>query len=204
LRWFVSDPHFMHENILKFCRSSYASVDVMNSDMVSIWNSFVKPEDTVYDLGDLAFKTGLRKDDINALLKTLNGTHILIKGNHDERKKIAYFSAIKELHDSLIIEIGGVEFLLSHFPYKENMAQKDIVERPECFTNGRLDKDGKRMPLLHGHTHELFTIRPGGLCLCWDRWKRPVSEDEVLAIFKDTNGFTENLDKYNDLHGGVK
>ncbi len=201
MRWFVSDTHFMHENILKFCRSNYASVDTMHEDMVSIWNSYIKPEDTVYNLGDLAFKTGLREKELDVLLKSLNGRQILVKGNHDERKKVAKFSAITELHDRLIIEIGGVEFLMSHFPYKENMAAKDVADRPECFTEDLLDEDsGARVPLLHGHTHELFTIRPGGLCLCWDRWHRPVSEEEVFAIYKDTNGFLENLDKYNAMH----
>jgi calcineurin-like phosphoesterase family protein len=182
----------------------FASVDTMHEDIVSMWNSQVKPEDTVYNLGDLAFKTGQREKDLDALLKSLNGTQILIKGNHDETKKIAKFSAITELHKDMVIEIGGIKFLMAHFPFKESMPAKDVVERPECFTPGRLGEDGQRMPLLHGHTHDLFTMKPGSLCLCWDRWHRLVNEDEILDIYKDTNGFKENLDKYNNMHGGIR
>ena len=176
----------------------------MHEDIVSVWNATVKPEDVVYNLGDLAFKTGQREKDLDALLKGLNGEHILIKGNHDETKKIAKFSSIKELHRDLEIEIGGVKFLMSHFPFQESMPAKDVAERPECFTPGRLGEDGKRMPLLHGHTHDLFTMKPGSLCVCWDRWHKLLSEDEILAIYKDTNGFTENLEKYNNMHGGLR
>jgi len=204
LRWFVSDTHFFHRNILVFCRQNFVTLDEMHKNMIGIWNSVVKPEDTVYNLGDLAFQTGSMKGEINGILAALNGRHILVKGNHDERKKIANFPKIEELHDALNINIQGVDFLMSHYPYKENMAEKDMKERPECFTEDVNGEDGKRLPLLHGHTHELFTIRPGGLCLCWDRWHRPVSEDEVLAVFNDTNGFIENLEKYNDLHRSVK
>lgn len=175
----------------------------MHEDIVAIWNSQAKPEDVVYNLGDLAFKTGMREKELDTLLRGLNGTQILIKGNHDKTDKIAKFSSIKELHNDLVIEIGGIKFLMAHFPFQESMPEKDVRERPECFTPGRLGEDGKRMPLLHGHTHDLFTMKSGSLCLCWDRWHRLVSEDEILEIFKDTNGFTENLDKYNNLHGGV-
>jgi len=151
----------------------------------------VKPEDTVYNLGDLAFQTGSMKGEINAILYALNGKHILLKGNHDKRKRIANFPKIEELHDTLEMNIQGVDFLMSHYPYKNAMPEKDKLERPECFTP---DSD---LPLLHGHTHDLFTMSKGALCLCWDRWHKPVSEAEIMQVYNDTNGFTENFDKYN-------
>lgn len=195
MNWFVSDLHIFHRNILVFCRNHFASLDDMHKDMIQVWNSFVKPEDTVFNLGDLAFQTGSMKGEIGAILHAMNGRHILIRGNHDERKKIANFSKIEIMHDNLIHNIQGQDFLLSHFPFESAMPDKDKKERPECFTPQRF-VEGKVLPLLHGHTHEAFTIRPNSLCLCWDRWHRPVSENEIMDIFHDTKGFTENLDKY--------
>ena len=55
----------------------------MNKDIVEKWNRKVKPTDTVYILGDMFFKF----QDIQYVkdtLKKLNGTKILVKGNHDK------------------------------------------------------------------------------------------------------------------------
>ncbi len=196
MNWFVSDLHFNHLNIMNFCRTEFKSLTEMHESMIASWNKYVSTNDTVYNLGDLAFQTSLKRNETNAILERLNGKHILIKGNHDETKRIAYFPKIVEIHDSLTLNIDGVDFLLSHYPYKENMPEKDKEERPNCFTPSTFI-NGKVNTLLHGHTHSEYTIRPNQLCLCWDRWHRPVSEIEIIKIYKDTKGFTENFDKYN-------
>ena len=185
-----SDSHFNHENIIKYCRPEYSSVDEMNWDIIKKWNEVVSPNDTAYILGDFAFKTGLKKEEARHIAYSLNGKKILILGNHDNLKQIHDFP-FEKIEKNLNINIQGVDFLLSHYPYKHAMPEKDKLERPECFTP---DND---LALLHGHTHDLFTISKKALCLCWDRWHKPVSEDEIMQVYNDTNGFTENLEKYN-------
>lgn len=54
--WLVSDTHFNHSNIIKYCNRPYQSVSEMDWDMVEKWNSVVKPNDHVYHLGDVYMK----------------------------------------------------------------------------------------------------------------------------------------------------
>jgi len=194
---------FWHTNILKWAsiRSAWSTEDEMNKGLIKAWNSVVKPEDTVYNLGDLAFKAGSKTAEINAILWALNGRHVLIKGNHDDRKKIALFTSIVEFHDELILEIQGVRFLLKHYPYEHAMKESDKTERPDSFTNARYDeKTGKLFPLIHGHVHDHFAMKKHCLNVGFDAWGRLLSEDDVISIYNDTNGFTENFEKYNEMN----
>lgn len=196
MQYLTSDLHFNHDNILKFCRTEFSDVLTMNEELVKTWNDNVSHDDTVFNLGDLAFKTSDKRQETITILDRLKGKHILIKGNHDSDKHISHFTKLSQYHRNLMINIGGIEFLLSHFPFQEFMREKDKKERQYCFTE-KVYKDGKLIPLLHGHTHEAYTIRPNQLCVCWDIFHRPISELEILKIYYDTNGFTENLEKYN-------
>jgi len=74
--WIISDTHFGHENIIKYCNRPFSSVDEMNHIMVENWNKVVKDEDIVYHLGDVYFKN-------NSMLSALKGRKRLILGNHD-------------------------------------------------------------------------------------------------------------------------
>ena len=51
----------------------------MDWNLIQNWNSVVKPDDFVFDLGDFAFATNGRWKE---LLSQLNGHHYLILGNH--------------------------------------------------------------------------------------------------------------------------
>lgn len=52
--WLTSDTHFGHENIIRYCSRSYASLREMDYDMARRWNERVGPADLVYHLGDFA------------------------------------------------------------------------------------------------------------------------------------------------------
>lgn len=77
--WFYSDPHFYHNNVIRYCSRPYATVEEMNEDLVRRWNTVVRPEDTVYCLGDfsMAFRA------VELFSPRLMGNKILIPGNHD-------------------------------------------------------------------------------------------------------------------------
>jgi len=84
-RFFCSDHHFDHSNIIKFTRADgctpvrdFSSVDEMNEHMIERHNSVVKANDVVYFLGDVTIpRRGLRH------IARLNGKKRLIMGNHD-------------------------------------------------------------------------------------------------------------------------
>ena len=48
----TSDTHFNNDNIIKYCNRPFFNHKDMNEALIANWNSVVKPEDTVYHLGD--------------------------------------------------------------------------------------------------------------------------------------------------------
>ena len=120
--WITSDLHFGHANIMKFCSVSRArfrnDVAYMNEAMVKEWNDLIAPEDTVYILGDVAFMSG---SDAARMVNRLNGTKILVRGNHDRKTlmDVSFRNAFKEVHDYLDINYSGTKVVMFHYPISE-------------------------------------------------------------------------------------
>lgn len=88
-KWFISDTHFFHPNIIKFLHAgerlrSFASLDDMHETIVKNWNAVVGPNDFVYHLGDVTFQY---HRPFQELMHSLNGHKRLIVGNHDKLKQ---------------------------------------------------------------------------------------------------------------------
>lgn len=85
--WVTSDWHYGHEGILKFVDyqgqrvREFDTVDQMNECLLDSHNSVVKPQDIVWNLGDVFF--GSKEKFIEARPK-FNGAIRLIFGNHDD------------------------------------------------------------------------------------------------------------------------
>ena len=99
--FFTGDLHFGHKNVLTFDNRPFATVDEMDAELIRRWNNKVGKGDLVYVLGDLIWKS--RINDAPALIKSLNGQNILIKGNHDRflhnSKAKAALAGIKDYDD---------------------------------------------------------------------------------------------------------
>ena len=76
----ISDTHFNHANVIKYCNRPFEDVEQMNETLIKNWNETVSNNDVVIHLGDVGFG---KKEEIAAIIKRLNGRKILIKGNHD-------------------------------------------------------------------------------------------------------------------------
>lgn len=80
--YLTSDTHFFHCNIIKYCNRPFMNEYEMNRVLVQNWNERVKPEDTVYHLGD--FGVGVKDQrELAELAYSLNGNIFLLKGNHE-------------------------------------------------------------------------------------------------------------------------
>ena len=114
--WVISDTHFYHTNIIKYCDRPFANAEEMDSIMMFNWNKAVEPEDTVYHLGDFAYGKG-SKERIRWYLNQLNGTKILIRGNHD-RETVSWYRS-RGFYNVIGGEYWEYEkgVLLSHRPY---------------------------------------------------------------------------------------
>lgn len=86
-KFFISDTHFYHNNILKFTsdgkriRHLFNSLEEMHEYMIEKWNSVVEDNDYVYHLGDVTFQY---HSGFNELMSRLKGKKRLIVGNHDK------------------------------------------------------------------------------------------------------------------------
>lgn len=131
----TSDTHWGHANIIKYCQRPFASVADMNEYMIKAWNRVVRPEDTIYHLGDFSFLNQLESTKI---ISQLNGKIKIVPGNHDKsiRAIAKGDNPGFELLDSIIeVYLDGTMFVLCHFPI-ESWHKKE---------HGSIH--------LHGHSH---------------------------------------------------
>lgn len=111
----ISDTHFRHAGSVKWLEPDgsktreFETSDEVDELMIENWNKTVKPVDKVYHLGDVSMGTNAAVSDI---LKRLNGTKVLIKGNHDIGKLSWYAEHFKDVRGSW--QLG--DYILTHIP----------------------------------------------------------------------------------------
>jgi len=187
--FFTSDHHFSHANVIKYCNRPFSSVEEMNEELVKRWNEAVKPEDTVYYLGDFA----LSQTAVTTYLPRLNGEKHLIAGNHDhvhpayykqnlakrERRRELYLnSGFKTISMIGYRIVNNQVLLMSHLPYSGDHA--GLEDRYKEF---RPENNG--LVLLHGHVHTTWKVRGHMINVGVDVWDyKPVSIDEIANILK--------------------
>lgn len=135
--WFTSDTHFGHRPIIKYCNRPFESSTDMDIEMIERWNAVVRPNDTIYHLGD--FTMHKTKDIVDEILAALNGKKILITGNHDSNF-VKNHPAWHEVHQYLEIKGPDREYWLTMFHY------------PIGSWNGAYHNSWH----LHGHSHGTF------------------------------------------------
>jgi calcineurin-like phosphoesterase family protein len=135
--YFTSDSHFGHARILELSNRPFKTVAEMEEVLVANWNARVAAGDTVYHLGDFAMHP---RDDIPRILARLNGTIVLVDGNHDHKKTLTHFGVV---HRRIDLTVDGVDVHMVHNPAQAHAQPNQIV--------------------LCGHVHEKWArILPGG------------------------------------------
>lgn len=119
--WVISDTHFGHENILSFTNQDgsrvrhFDNVKDMDDFMIDRWNHYVKPNDRVYHLGDVA----IARKNIS-IMKYLNGKKVLIKGNHDIFALKDYVPYFEDIRAYTVRDYGFGNIIMSHIPILRN------------------------------------------------------------------------------------
>lgn len=110
--YFIADTHFNHYNIIKYCNRPFKDSKEMNVYIIKQWNSVVTDNDVVYHLGDVGFGTN---EMLKGLITSLNGTKILIRGNHDFKRGINAWKEVgfKEVYKKKL-QIDN--YILTHEP----------------------------------------------------------------------------------------
>ena len=70
--YYTADTHFGHKNIIKYCERPFKSASHMDEVIIKNWNAIVKPEDTIFHLGDFSMEKNPER--IEKWLSRLNGT----------------------------------------------------------------------------------------------------------------------------------
>lgn len=128
--YFISDTHFFHKNIIKYCNRPFNSVEEMNNTIINNWNKTVKKEDIVYHLGDFI----LNNNELESIVKRLNGKIYFIRGNHDH-KSINYYNRMGLNVIPTQTKLDEYKIVLSHRPLSDEQI-------PKGYKN------------IHGHIHE--------------------------------------------------
>ena len=80
------------------------------------------------------------------------------------------------------------------------MTEYDQEERQDCFTEKMKNrKTGENYPLICGHVHSSWAVKDESLNVGWDIWGRPLSEGDILFIYKNTDGFKRECKTSADL-----
>lgn len=174
--YFISDTHFGHENIIKYCNRPFDNVDQMNTVMVKEWHTQIPKDADVFYLGDVAMK--MNPNRLKEILQILPGKMYLIAGNHDKlilkRDDLrACFAAVCDIGE---IVIDGQSVILCHYPL-ESWPGKH-----------------RKVLHLHGHSHgkarAVLNRLDVGVDATGGRW-RPVSWAEVVDLQEGVNAAIE-------------
>jgi len=152
--WFTSDTHFNHKNIIEYCKRPFKTVEQMNEALIKKWNAKVMKDDIVFHMGDFIWK------EYWNIKHRLNGTVILIQGNHDEDNR----SAIKQM----TITFNHKDWVLTHIPFEEHIP--DLC--------------------LCGHVHSAWKYKKYGhkimINVGVDVWNfEPISMKQILDFIRD-------------------
>lgn len=201
--FFTADLHLGHELVAKERTRGWVLPRVVGAEVTAHdrvlahrWDATVKPDDTVWVLGDLCAGGPTATRRALEWIDARPGVKHLVAGNHDKvhpmhrdahKWQREYLeSGFESVQAFARRRIDGQQVLLSHFPY-----EGDHTARSR-FDQYRLPCEG--LPLLHGHTHSserVTSVLPDGdlhvstpqVHVGVDAWDlTPVSIDQVAEL----------------------
>ena len=158
--FFIADTHFGHSAIIRYENRPFADVREQEEVLIKNWNDVVTAEDTVYMIGDFGLSES--EEETRRVCQVLNGTKILVMGNHDTNSPEWYRNCGFAEASPWPIIIEGF-WILSHEPLyiNENMPYANI----------------------YGHVHANPSYKDASrqsVCVCVERTDyRPISFEDV-------------------------
>lgn len=163
--WLTTDTHWNH---VKMVAKKFRPIDY-EERIRRNWNAMINPLDVVFHLGDVICG---REGELAGILENLNGTKILVRGNHDEGRSVTWFleHGFSAVTDG--IAINGA--YLTHEPA--------VAVPPGCIMNihGHLHDDGHRMAD--------YQLQPFNVLLSLEILDyKPVQLADVITKFKNNS-----------------
>ncbi len=109
--WIISDTHFFHENIGRYCDRP----ENWQEMIIKNWNDLISPDEIVLHLGDFSFG---KRSNFDILTEILHGKIILIRGNHDRLGRARYESrGVTIVNEPIYVGLDKkVKIVFSHWP----------------------------------------------------------------------------------------
>lgn len=187
-RWYCSDHHLWHKNILEYGKRPFANLKEMHEALVDYHNARVKPQDHVSFVGDVTLWRGgkLERERFITEIRKYNGHKRLFLGNHDHWPAKVYLDA-------------GFEKLYATWKSQEDFITSHVPLHPRSL--------GSATANVHGHIHQNPVYEP----VVFEAWKKdngkvvparvvpyinvsleainytPIHLDEILAIIRKAN-----------------
>ena len=158
-KYFTSDWHLNETRIKDFNPffRPFETVEEQNKTIIDNMNKFVKKDDLLYVLGDVA----MDEQGVSLLEKINCENRILIAGNYDTDKLDKLKKYFKEVREDMNVKVGDLDCYLNHYPTK--------------YVDDRFN--------ITGHIHGLWKVKPNMVNVGVDAWHfRPVSEDEIKFV----------------------
>lgn len=157
--FFTSDLHIGHANVIKFDQRPFKDLDHMHRVLINNYNATVEPDAICYFLGDV----GLSKSDVvSKVIKELNGTKVLLLGNHDRNTYSMYAQGFDVVLNTGVFYIGNYRVSISHCPLP-GIYREDVTEMKGATTGENWHGENKNQMFtsqdltidfhLHGHIH---------------------------------------------------
>ena len=185
MKYFTSDTHFGHSNVIRYCTRPFVDVIEMNRVMLSNMQQVLCDDDELYFLGDWCMNL-----KYYSMIKDVPFKHLyFVLGNHDKSARLSKqivadgIESQVSVVNEMTVRLDGRDFFLVHRPV--------------------MGSDS--MPTLCGHVHEKWRFQPPGVELREYKYKdehmvktlkqpvlnvgvdqhdfRPISEEEVLEFF---------------------
>jgi calcineurin-like phosphoesterase family protein len=117
--FFTSDWHLFHENVIKYDERPFKDIHHMHQVLINNYNATVPVNGICYFLGDMGWFKGERaKEQMKEIISQLNGTRILILGNHDKGMTAMYECGFDVVLYTASLFIAGQIVTLSHCPLR--------------------------------------------------------------------------------------
>lgn len=196
---FTSDWHIGHANSIKFDDRPFKDLDHMHRVLVNNYNAQVPPDGLCYFLGDIGLSNN---ETVGKILAELNGTKVLVLGNHDKKFNAMYELGFDVVLHGATIYIAGERVTMTHCPlrgvFRENTEHMRSAYSDQDRAEGIKDENwhGEHKQIafsctdegqfhLHGHIHSgpandklRIDGRQMDVGVCANKY-RPVSISEV-------------------------
>ncbi len=173
MKYFTSDTHFGHSNVIGYCNRPFHTVETMNQTILDNFREVLTEDDELYFLGDWSMHPKYYE-----LIREIPFKHLyFVYGNHDRFKKLKELSEFPEfagrvtIGKTMVCSLGAVDFFLVHRPMDASVTS----------------------PTLCGHVHEKWLFQQPGATIQEYRYHGPsvprTLEQPVLNVGVDVHDF---------------